>query len=289
MHDTVMVWWLGLSAAALLNVVAWVCSALRLQRQQRYLTPSSFETRRLLLGLSAIYVLGCGFRSFLPMIDVPRVCLHDTWVSRIVVGRSVATVAELCFTLQWAVLMWEVAEAAGRRYARIVALAIPSLIVIAEIASWLAVLSTNNLFHAIENSLWTAAAALAIATCGALRSHVSDQSRRFLDLTIACGLAYVLFMVTVDVPMYVSRWLHDTAAGHPSLTLLQGLQAISGRCRVEWDWVVWREDVVWLTLYFTLAVWISIALPHVPALRGPAPTGVNAGRSCCLRYRCRGR
>jgi hypothetical protein len=267
MIDPVMSWWTGLCAAALLNVAGWAYSATRLERRHGYLPRSTLDARRWLLWLSAIYVLGCAFRSFLPMVDVPRICLHDTWMSRIVIGRSVATIAELSFAMQWAILIWEAATVTRRRYARFVAMAIPALIVIAETASWVAVLSTNNLFHAIENSLWTAAAALAIATCAALRSYVDDRSRRFLNVTIACGAAYVLFMVTVDVPMYVSRWLSDTAAGHQNVPILDGLRVIAQRCRVLRDWTAWHDDVTWLSLYFTIAVWISIALPHVPALQ----------------------
>ena len=84
--------------------------------------------RRRLLWLSALYVLGCGFRSVLPMIDVPRLCLHDTWVSYIAVGRSVATVAELAFAAQWALLL---REAGATRASR----AVVPLIVAAEILS----------------------------------------------------------------------------------------------------------------------------------------------------------
>src|SRR5262245_39043185 len=51
----------------------------------------------LMLLLSAGYVFGCAFRSFLPRADVQRICLFDTWLSSITVGRSVATVAEVCF------------------------------------------------------------------------------------------------------------------------------------------------------------------------------------------------
>jgi len=268
MIDPVMLWWTGLSAAAVLNIAGWAYSATRLERCSGSLSRSTLDTRRLLLWLSAIYVLGCAFRSFLPMVDVPRICLHDTWVSRIAVGRSVATIAELCFAMQWSVLMWEAAGAAGRRYARVVSISVMVLIVIAEMASWLAVVTTNNMFHAIENSLWTAAATLAIATCAALRSHVDERSRRFLNATIGCGALYVLFMVSVDVPMYVSRWLNDTAAAHQGLSLAEGLQAIARRCSVVREWTAWREDVTWLSLYFTVAVWISIALPRVPALQG---------------------
>jgi len=40
------------------------------------------------------------------------------------------------------------------------------------------------------------------------------------------------------------------------------------RCIVTRDWAVWRQDVAWLSLYFTVAVWASIALAHAPPLRG---------------------
>src|SRR5215470_17139876 len=51
----------------------------------------------LMLILCAGYVFGCAFRSLLPRADVQRICLFDTWLSSVLVGRSVATVAELCF------------------------------------------------------------------------------------------------------------------------------------------------------------------------------------------------
>jgi hypothetical protein len=40
------------------------------------------------------------------------------------------------------------------------------------------------------------------------------------------------------------------------------------RCIVTRGWAAWHEDVEWLSLYFTVAVWASIALVHVPPLRG---------------------
>src|SRR5215831_15308997 len=97
-----LVWWSFLSAAALVNVVAWSISAWWLAPE-----PDIEATRRVVLWLSAVYVAGCAFRSLLPMIDVPRFCLHATPISRIFVGRSIATVAELAFVAQWALLMHE--------------------------------------------------------------------------------------------------------------------------------------------------------------------------------------
>ena len=55
--------------------------------------------------LCAAYVFGCAFRSILPRADVQRIALFDTWLSSVFVGRSVATIAEVCFVIQWAIVL----------------------------------------------------------------------------------------------------------------------------------------------------------------------------------------
>ena len=50
-----------------------------------------------------------------------------------------------------------------------------------------------------------------------------------------------------------------------------GLEEILQRCTVTREWSAWRQDVPWLTLYFTFAVWISIALAFVPVDRARSP------------------
>ena len=51
----------------------------------------------------------------LQVCDVPRMCLFDSWFSSVIVGRSVATIAELCFVAQWSLLLWEIAQFSGSR------------------------------------------------------------------------------------------------------------------------------------------------------------------------------
>ena len=67
----------------------------------------------LMLFLSAAYVFGCAFRSFLPRADIQRICLFDTWLSSATVGRSVATVAEICFAAQWAIILHQLGTMTG--------------------------------------------------------------------------------------------------------------------------------------------------------------------------------
>ena len=99
----------------------------------------------LMLLLCAAYVFGCAFRSFLPRADVQRICLFDTWLSSVVVGRSVATVAEICFAAQWAIVLHQLGTMTGADTTLNAAWVIVPLILIAECFSWYAVLTTNYL------------------------------------------------------------------------------------------------------------------------------------------------
>lgn len=262
MDAPLRVWWIALCAAAAINVIAWTWSTRRFAHHARHLH-GWLRTRWIQVWLSAGYVLGCGFRSVFPMVDVPRICLHDNFISRIAVGRTVATIAELCFALQWALLLGE--AGADSKAARLAGRLIFPLIVLAEIFSWSAVVTSNYLLHAVENSLWTLAALLGIAGFLSLRPQADAKKARFLEIACVCAGGYVMYMVSVDVPMYVMRWSTDVA-GNGSLPLAEGIRTLLARCIVEPRWQAWQNDVSWISLYFTIAVWISIALPHAPRL-----------------------
>ena len=259
MPDPWSAWWTALCAAALLNAAAWAYSAVRLGRHVDSLPADVALTRRRLLWLSALYVLGCGFRSVLPMIDVPRFCLHETGISRIFVGRSVATVAELAFVAQWALLM---REAGAVRAGRMV---VP-LIACAEVLSWIAVLTRDDLFHALENSTWTVVAAFAVAFLASRWRYEGPTGRKVIIAAGGAAAAYVAFMVAYVVPMYLMRW----HAGHETVTFAQGLAEVLHPCTVQRDWALWWQDAAWLTPYFTLCVWFSLSLAHVPSLKAGA-------------------
>jgi hypothetical protein len=241
---TTLAWWKLLTLAGAVNIALWGYS-------WQYVGTE----RRAVIWLGGIYVLGCAFRSFLPMIDVPRFCLHHTPLSRIFVGRSVATVAELAFAAQWALLLYE----AGAPRAALVVFA---LIAVAELLSWLAVLTRNDLFHAAENALWTLTAAIAAGFLASRWAYQAESGRTVIVMAAACAAAYVGFMLAYVVPMYVERW----RTGSKSIALAEGLRSALAPCTVERDWGLWWRDALWLTPYFTICVWLSLALAFVPPL-----------------------
>jgi hypothetical protein len=266
----VAAWWTALCAVSAFNLCGWRLSAAALARRKATVEPAVYRFQRQQLLLSAVYVLGCAFRSILPRADVQRIGLDDSWVSSAMVGRSVATVAELCFVAQWALLLHTIARDAGSRFGVAVSWLLVPLIVVAELCSWYAVVTTSYLGNAVEESIWALSASFVVLSCLALWPGCRAASRPFLAAAVALGVAYVTFMCTTDVPMYVSRWLADEAGGREYLSLGQGLQDVWFRRNVTFAWDAWRDEIPWMTLYFSAAVWCSIALVHAPWF-GPKP------------------
>jgi hypothetical protein len=262
-----LTWWTALCTVAALNVLAWAISFRALRRNAAAFDAEEANFRRLQLVLSAGYVAGCAWRSALPVYDVPRLCLIDSWASSVVVGRSVATVAELCFAAQWALLLRAVSRASGSALALASSRWLVPLILAAEISSWHAVLTTANLGHVVEESLWGLCAALTALSLLWTRTRFTDRARAFATACSLAGLAYVVYMYSVDVPMYWARWLADEARGRPYLDVAAGFADASGRWVVSHRWADWRGEALWMTLYFSVAVWISIGLAHAPTLK----------------------
>lgn len=272
MSADTLAWWTLLRGVAALNVVLWTVAAWALWRWRDRWPPEAWLSCRWQLLLSAGYVLGCGYRCMLPVFDVQRLVLVDSFWSSVLVGRSVATVAELCFAAQWALLLRDAARDTGSRLALRVSHGVLPAIATAEVFSWYSVLTTSNLGHVVEESLWGLCAAALVLSLLQLWPLVHPGRRPLLLLWCVAGSVYVAYMGLVDVPMYWARWVADEALARSYMPLLLGLVDVSERWVVSHDWAHWRSEVVWMTAYFSVAVWFSVSLvlaPRLRAARGP--------------------
>jgi hypothetical protein len=254
-----LAWWWGfLTLVSGANIAVWfvLYSALY---DDAPVTPIGRSDVEPMLLLCAAYVFGCAFRSVLPRADVQRICLFDTWLSSVFVGRIVATVAEVSFAAQWMIVLSRLGTMAGADTTMNIAWVIVPLIVIAEVCSWYAVITTNYLGNAIENSIWALAfLVVGIGLCRLL-PEFNGPVRLALIIGIVGIVGYLAFLVTVDVPMYLSRW----RAGRPNgklLGLIEGLRDVSTRWVVTHDIKHWKGEIAWMSLYFSAAVWASLAL-----------------------------
>jgi hypothetical protein len=254
-----LAWWWGfLTLVSGANIAVWAGLYYAFHSEAPVALVGRSDVEPMLL-LCAAYVFGCAFRSVLPRADVQRICLFDTWLSSVFVGRSVATVAEVCFAAQWMIILSRLGAMAGADTTMNVAWVIVPLIIIAEICSWYAVITTNYLGNAIENSIWAVAfLVVGIGLCRLL-PEFNGPVRLALVIAITGIVGYLVFLVTVDVPMYLGRW----RAGHPHgklFGLLEGLRDVSTRWVVSHDIRHWEGEIAWMSLYFSAAVWASLAL-----------------------------
>jgi len=243
--------WLGsLAVLTAFNVGLWVSVA-------RSVSPSTPYAQAQLL-LSAVYVGICGFRSLFPRVDLERICLWDSWLSTILLGRVAATIAELCFAVQCALFVQRLSVISGMPGLSGEARVFVPVVILAELVCWYAVLSLNHIGHAIEESLWALLMLLVAAACGRAAYAAQEPLRLLLIagfLTFGVGAALTM---AVDVRMYVRRWrLHDPGG---YLTLATGLRDSHRRRRATVAWEDWRQEVPWMTLYFSVGVWTSLAM-----------------------------
>ncbi len=272
-----LAWWWGLlTLVSAANIAAWVW----LYGQLHETPPSAggldgASGIELMLFLCAAYVFGCAFRSFLPRADVQRICLFDTWLSSVVVGRSVATVAEVCFAAQWAIVLYRLGTMTGADTTLTAAWAVTPLILVAECYSWHAVLTTNYLGNAIENSIWAVAFFAIAIGLGRLLPDVDGPVRAVLAVAIVGIAGYLVFLVTVDVPMYLGRWRAKIADGGKHLGPIEGLRDVCTRWVVTRDLAEWKDEIAWMSLYFSAAVWASLALCVFYALETPLMRGLH--------------
>jgi hypothetical protein len=257
--NPVVRWWGALTLVSGVNIAIWFL-LYRYLNDPRTMSAGSASGIELMLVLCAAYVFGCAFRSFLPRADVQRICLFDTWLSNVMIGRTVATVAEVCFAAQWAIILHKLGTMTGADTTLTAAWLILPLIVVAECFSWHAVLTRNYLGHAIENSIWAIAFFIVGVGLCRLLPEFGGLGRVAIVVGIVGIAGYLAFLASVDVPMYLARWRAEVASGRQTLSPREGLRDVSFRWVVTHDIAEWKDEIPWMSLYFSVAVWSSLAL-----------------------------
>jgi hypothetical protein len=264
-----MVWWAILTAASAANIVFWMAVARRFAQDAPSMEPAVRGARKWQLALSAAFVLGCAFRSLLPRAEGQRIVLYDSWISAVVISRAVATVAELSLVAQWTIFVREYARGVNARLAMALSWLFIPLIMNAEVFSWYTTLTTNFIGSCVEESTWAVTALLMVIGLSTLWSRYEGARRRIIGVCVASLTIYFIFMCSVDVPMYRSRWQADTARGKQYLSVADGWRDAGTRRVLTRAWGDWRDEMPWMSLYFTAGVWISISMVRVRPFRDP--------------------
>lgn len=112
--------------------------------------------------------------------------------------------------------------------------------------------------------MWAISYSLIAVTLLILFPKFKGSLKYAVALAAIGSFLYVLFIVNVDVPMYLSRWQADVANGKKPLSFAEGIYDLKNGWLVTYQIDDWKEVIPWMSLYFRAAVWTSIALCYVP-------------------------
>ncbi|MDC0231178.1 hypothetical protein OAK19_04365 [Aureispira] len=262
----VITWWNGLCLVAFFNICLLILAYRIYTKKKNEMSADMKKIRSWQVALATIYTLGCGFRSILPRGDLRRIVLVDSWISSVVIGRTVATIAELSFVAQWSFILFEAGKNTGNKSIQLLAKIPFPMIVIAELFSWYACTTTNYIGSAIEESLWALAAGITVYGFYLARNYYENEQRRFLNQGMLAGILYCIYMVFVDVPAYISKWSASEAADRTYNTVGEGLNEVCTQWTLTRAYGDWQYEMIWMSLYFSIAVWMSIYLINAPKL-----------------------
>jgi hypothetical protein len=246
-------WWQLLCAVSVGNILLWSLAAWALSWES-----DGYQSKQLLL--SGLFVVACAFRSILPRVDLERMCLWDSPLSSVFVGRTVATIAELCFAWQCALLLFKLSALTGSSVIGTIGFTVLPIIVVAELACWFAVVTLNHIGHAVEELLWS----IMVSLVAAALLIYWQQTGGALPLWVAIGLiasaGTTALIILVDIPLYITRWRIGKRAGLRYLRIVEGCKDAVVRRHVTQAREDWRNEVLWMSLYFSAGVWVSLGI-----------------------------
>jgi len=175
---------------------------------------------------SRIYITACAIRSIWPRQDGKRICLFDNWISYPFVGRSFATMAEVCFAYQLSMLIKQPI--------------IFYLGIIAQFFCWYGVIHNTYKWHVYEETMWLMIGTICTTSPNRMVSYLS--------------ILYCLFMFFVDIPMYQKRHVLDEINGKKE----EGHLRDTMQCKVDTSYEAWKSEIPWMTGYFVFATQFSM-------------------------------
>jgi hypothetical protein len=175
----------------------------------------------------------------------------------------VATVAELCFGWQCALLLFKLSELTGSSVIGTIGLAVLPIIVVAELACWFAVATLNHIWHAIEELLWSVMVGLVAIGLVLYWRHTAGALPMWVPIGLIACAGTALLILAVDIPLYITRWRLGKRAGLRYLRVVEGLKDAVVRRRVTQARADWQKELPWMGLYFSAGVWVSLAIIFV--------------------------
>tara|TARA_B100000941_G_C28445448_1_gene522037 strand:- start:312 stop:1163 length:852 start_codon:yes stop_codon:yes gene_type:complete len=267
-------WWYRISTITILNFLVLY----ELSKNQVFQDDSYF------ISLIGIYLFVSIFRSYYPKKEVEKVCLYDHFMSKPVVGRTIATIAEISLILALIHIFKEISFDIYQMNTNInfVLNITLILIIVAQISCWMSVITEHFLFNLVEESLWTITFTIYTIISAINFYNITESNPKLNHISLFCKLSiplfitYVLYMLLIDLPLYSKKWntidknkdkritwnefYNDIHKHLAENSLYQKIMKITNCSKFETSWEEWSDEVPWMIGYFVIIGWVLIIL-----------------------------
>ncbi|MGL4566837.1 MAG: hypothetical protein ACRCVD_16195 [Halioglobus sp.] len=251
-----LLWWRALCVLGVLNICLWLTIW--------YFNEGTDPYFAIQIALSGVYVFVCAYRSLFPRVDLERLVLVDSSLSSIFLGRCAATIAEICFGLQLGLLVHQLGVHAGLPWVQHTAWVITFCTIVAQAFCWHSILTLNHITQAVESFLWAAGFSWMAALLTVIAMDTNGLIHLLAIAGVVCSVAFVVYCLTVDIPLYLRRFRRGREDGQAYLGIAEGARDAWDRREISHSWDRWKDDALWLTPYFSVGAWISMALVFLP-------------------------
>ena len=223
--------------------------------------------------LVMIYTYVCAIRGIYPRIEDSGLCAYDNTISKPIIGRTLATVAELSFAMFFVLLtktflkdIFKINNNTNLLGLKKINNVLFPLIILAQIFCWIGSITKDTQWNALEESLWAIFALVKVVIYSIMYYNIYKISnnkltnsikllKMLIPFIVIFMSVYFIYMVCIDVPLYIKKSKNYKGKLN---SLFQGLKELS-LCRVvTFSYKKWKNEIPWLTSYFTLAVWFAI-------------------------------
>ena len=223
-----------------------------------------------LIILVTIYVFTCALRSIWPRADGPGLCIHDNYVSTPFVGRCFTTIAEISFSIFVVsvtnIILESFKSMNGINVIQKLNNSMVIFISIAQIFCWIGIITQDPSYNVIEESIWTIFGTVMLVIYLTLYSKIDilpstpelKKIKSIIPIILIVCTIYILFMTYTDVPMYFKRAKKQKKNNVQYNSLYDGIQEMKKCKKVTSSYQEWKNDILWLTFYFTFTVWGTI-------------------------------
>ena len=220
---------------------------------------SNFEMKLFILAF--IFVCVNAIRSIWLRQDTKRLCIFDSIMSSPLIGRIITTVSELAFVALVILVVKQIVNRGNHNPVLNLALnMIFVIILVAEVFCWTGCVSTNQFWNMLEESSWTLSSIiLTIIMVILFINEKNTTITRFLYVAILVTIIYEVFMIKVDIPMYYNRAGNVTPESK-TMSLFEKIHDMFKCKKISKTNEDWDEEMPWMTGYFTVGSWLSIAL-----------------------------